>query len=154
MVVSRSAQLALQVEHHQRQGVVDGAMSPVQADRIVSGDRRSPLSVRSLCSSEQPEADLEGETIGERQAPQLVGCGEVEDLLVLGIRWVGGGVVQRGVHGDPSRSCGVGGGGSAGADRREAAGGAQKVESPDVAAGDRRGRRESMIRGGISGWAR
>jgi len=52
---------------------------------------------------EQPEADAEGETIGERESPQFVGCGDVEDLVVLGIRWVGDAAIQRGVHDGPSR---------------------------------------------------
>ncbi len=52
---------------------------------------------------EEPEADPEGETIGERQAAQFVGAGDLEDLAVLGIGRVDVAAMQRGVHDGPSK---------------------------------------------------
>lgn len=47
---------------------------------------------------EQPEADPQGETICERETLQFVGCGDVEDQLVLGIGRMGDAAVQRAIH--------------------------------------------------------
>lgn len=61
----------------------------------VQAAARTPGALRPL---EEPEADPEGETICERQATQLVGAGDLEDLAVLDIGRVDVAAMQRGVH--------------------------------------------------------
>lgn len=61
----------------------------------VQAAARTPGALRPL---EEPEADPEGETICERQATQLVGVGDLEDLAVLDIGRVDVAAMQRGVH--------------------------------------------------------
>ena len=100
MAISRSAQLTLQVVGEQGVGLAGRAITSIETQRIRFGGGDTTYRARALCPLEQPEADPERETICQRETPQLIGCGDVEDLLVLGIRRVGDAAVQRGVHDD------------------------------------------------------
>ena len=101
MAISRSAQLTLQVVREQGVCLGGGTVPSLEVQCVHSVGRSDATGrARTLSPLEQPEADPERETICQRQAPQLIGCGDVKDLLVLGIRRVGDAAIQRGVHGD------------------------------------------------------
>ena len=100
MVISRSAQLTLQVVREQGICLALAAGPPIEMQRVRLEGGDAVRRARTLSPLEQPEADPERETICQRQAPQLIRCGDVKDLLVLDIRRVGDAAIQRGVHGD------------------------------------------------------